>query len=1609
MFLPKDVISGTYTKPRVFLCEPDKTKICLLETSDLRGSFKFHSYSTLNFNVASVYNNIMTGQIKLNPYYNKIEAVRLVELEGFGFFEIQDPEIDGDGIKEIKSITAYSSEYTLSQKYLEKLYINKGTVDSVEVLYAEEHHSKTIIPVVFYNPNNPELSLLDLILEKIYGWKIGHVDASLRTMSRQFEIERESVYDFIMNEICKQFNCYVVFDTYNNTINFYTEALTNKFIGDGSTKSFTVIPAFAEIGSVSIDGYKTTSYTYNAATGVLTLNSTPTSGAMIEVTDGSLSSWETDVYVTFDNLAQQMNISYSADDIKTVLTVKGADDLDIREVNNGLPYIVDLSYFHTVDWMGQDLYDAYNKYVAKCASSQTTYKNNAQEVIKYSNKIWYETNRLSLQYATASVSSDTVGTYYVRGGDSSSGYYFTEVSLPSAYVAGTTYYSVNTTNLTEEKVSDLYKALQTYYSTGDVTGFSDSLINAFEFTKVSYPKGYTLSGVKSTLSSNSTSAAIKDQNVVDFLTQVWAELGLTPLKTLYLDPYKTIQTTNVSAGWAEKNNSNYGLYYPVVLIIKSLNTAIKARQATIDSLTNTMTTYSDRNIAIGKSLLLENNFTDEQMLRLNAFLREDEYTDDNFVATGNETTEELFKLKQELFECGHIELSKLCEPCLKFSMSLANIYALPEFAPIVNQFQLGNLIKVALRPDYVKNTRLMQVDLNFEDFSDFSCEFGDLMSIRSQSDLHADLLSQAVSAGKTVASSASYWNKGTDTANNIDVRVQQGLLSAATEIKSIDSTQNVVIDNYGIHLQEKDPNTGGISDKQGWIVNNKFLYSDDAFKTAKSVFGEYTIDGQTYWGLLAEAVIAGYIEGSTIVGGSLSIGSDKANATISSDGRLTCTGADIAGAITATSLTLGDNVSVSSKNIQGLSTVATSGSYNDLNNKPAIPTSVEQLGLDTSSIVYKGNIQQTVEIDSNGIEYVKTTVPSISGNITYSTYDADDYIVFGRSKGTDSTGNNYVCISKDGLLTARNALIYGTIYATDGEFVGDITANSLTLGNGVTVPYEKISDTPDLTVYIAKDGTVGSTPADGSTGFKVSKQGLLTASNAVIYGTVYSSAGNIAGWTIHPGLLRKETTVDNVDYQIYMQSADGVNTSNAFAVRKKASGSSDWDVQFAVNYAGKLTAKNANITGTITATDGSIAGYNIGSGGSYGNAIYKRVSGTNAQYEVGLKASNGETDLAFYVKESTDNWASSSNNFWIRNNGHLYAKNAEIEGKITASSGTISGNLNISGGLINTRGNHTVTLRGVQEDVTKGVFYITDNTSGSAEYPVRINGDGSARFTNVTITGSSSIASACIPNLSADKITAGTLDVDRIPNLSADKITSGTISTSRLSSSVITTSNFSSQEINANQITAGTISASRLSSSVLTTSNFSTTSLSTSSLTCSGGVKLGNWSITSSGSLYSVSGSVGVSFTPGSLSVSPNGYTSWTNVLKAGQNASDKRLKKNIFEFDSSFDRIFDSLKPVRFEYSTEFLDKGVHFGYLAQDVIKAFEDEGKNIEDYSFVYEAAVGDNPDAQYYQLNQTEFMALNTWQIQKLKKEVRDLQKEIQELKEMIVSASSKNIE
>lgn len=889
MRLPRDILTNTFTTPDVYLCETDKTIICKLDVSNMQASLKFNAYSELSFEVGRTYNDDFTGETKVNPFYDKIEALRLIYLDGFGYFEIQGPELTGDGIKESKSITAYSLEYTLSQKYLEDFYVNTGEVNSVEVINASSNSS--IVPVTLYNPvkGKEKLSLLHLILEKDYaGWKIGHVDPQLQTLSRQFEVDRESIYDFLMNEVCEKFNCYIVFDTDENKINVYAESPTAKFIGDGKTKTFYITNGgdpFDEIKTVSIDGYKTTKWSYSISNGVgtLVLDDIPVAGAMIEVV-GVDSTWESDVFVTFDNLSNEVKVNYDADSIKTVLTVTYGDDNDIREVNLGLPYITDLSYYCTPEWLGQDLYEKWIAYQEKCNNNQSDYTYNAQQMLYYAGQIDYEENRLSLGYAEINVDENSVGTYYVRGGTYPN-YYYTEVSLPSEYNVNTTYYSTKTTNLedgSEGNVALLYEALKKYFMYAeDWKSSMDALADKFKFMGDNVITDLSAKLAKTT--ANRISVTSIENTLAQFFATMWNELGRTPLKQMFYEPYKKVQITNMEAGWSKKDDAEYGNYYTVVLLLGSLEQALSERDKKIKQHESAYNTFVERNKTISDKLLIDSNFTKGELLRLNAFLREDELHLDDIITTDQDSVADTYKNQQDALEAGRIELSKLARPQLQFNMSMANIYALPEFEPIIDQFQLGSMIKVAIRPDYIQQARLLQVNINFEDFSDFSCEFGELTNVRTQSDIHADLLKNAISAGKSVAQNASYWTKGSDQANSIDLRLQEGLLDAATAIKSIDGLQEVSVDNYGIHLRKKIADGEGYEDKQGWIVNNQFLYSDDAFKTTKAVLGEYKIpkkynpntqemEYEKLWGLLAEAVVAGYVEGSSIIGGTIKIG-----------------------------------------------------------------------------------------------------------------------------------------------------------------------------------------------------------------------------------------------------------------------------------------------------------------------------------------------------------------------------------------------------------------------------------------------------------------------------------------------------------------------------------------------------------------------------------------------------------------------------------------------------------------------------------------------------------------------------------------------------------------
>lgn len=277
---------------------------------------------------------------------------------------------------------------------------------------------------------------------------------------------------------------------------------------------------------------------------------------------------------------------------------------------------------------------------------------------------------------------------------------------------------------------------------------------------------------------------------------------------------------------------------------------------------------------ISKQTDMETYLNNDQMMRISPLIREDVYEDSNFFFTQYESRKEEIKILKELIEDATKELKTLSQPSLEFSMTMANILALPEFAPIVSQFALGNFIRIELLPGIVKRSRLLECEIGLNDFSDFSATFGNLVTTKSEIDLHAELLSQAIAAGKAVASAKGTYQATVDTVNKLERSIANGLQDVAIRVGA-GTGQAISMDHTGMHFRKyKSGSTTEYEPEEMAIINNALVATNDSWKTSKAAFGKYTINGEERWGPLAEYLTADMIEGKYIKGGSIQIGDE---------------------------------------------------------------------------------------------------------------------------------------------------------------------------------------------------------------------------------------------------------------------------------------------------------------------------------------------------------------------------------------------------------------------------------------------------------------------------------------------------------------------------------------------------------------------------------------------------------------------------------------------------------------------------------------------------------------------------------------------------------------
>lgn len=125
-------------------------------------------------------------------------------------------------------------------------------------------------------------------------------------------------------------------------------------------------------------------------------------------------------------------------------------------------------------------------------------------------------------------------------------------------------------------------------------------------------------------------------------------------------------------------------------------------------------------------------------------------------------------------------------------------------------------------------------------------------------------------------------------------------------------------------------------------------------------------------------------------------------------------------------------------------------------------------------------------------------------------------------------------------------------------------------------------------------------------------------------------------------------------------------------------------------------------------------------------------------------------------------------------------------------------------------------------------------------------------------------------------------------------------------------------------------------------------------------------------------------------------YEITTNKIEAKeingqvQTPSDKQLKKDISSLNEKYNILFNNLQPVSFKYKD---GHRTHVGFIAQDVKEAMDKANISNEDFAAYCEDKKDSGVECS---LRYSEFIAINTMQIKKLKDEVKELKEQINKL-------------
>lgn len=466
-----------------------------------------------------------------------------------------------------------------------------------------------------------------------------------------------------------------------------------------------------------------------------------------------------------------------------------------------------------------------------------------------------------------------------------------------------------------------------------------------------------------------------------------------------------------------------------------------------------------------------------------------------------------------------------------------------------------------------------------------------------------------------------------------------------------------------------------------------------------------------------------------------------------------------------------------------------------------------------------------------------------------------------------------------------------------------ITGNQILAGS---ITADKIAtDAIKSRNYISSGGTQGSflNLSDGSfqsPNLSWDSNGNLIAKNANLSGEITATNGSIAGWTI----------ISNKMYTTGSGKYTGIGKyGSAYAFWAGATSNDNGNsAVFKVSHTGKLTATDADITGTITATNGKIGRYDITS--------------TYLMTNSGSNASGIGGNQAFWAGAEDSNSAP----FRVGYDGVLWAENAAIRGSIE------TGNLGDEGDTVSIINGH-IGIQGTSNNVE---IYSTGFKFGiDGDYYLMSVSEGVKCYRNLYAT---------------DFVADGWLYCSEVHSSGAVVIGAGSES---------------SYWAHGYKIARGT---------------------------SWGGVCVGD----------------------DRQQLRLYGSSIWASHSIS---TSDENLKENFTTLDQ-YENFYMNLNPIGFNYIGDYDGKKTHFGFGAHKTEDVLESEGYDADKFAVVtHRPLVQEDIEKRFgkdvevdieteYGVSYTEFIALNTHMIQKTRRELTKVKQEKADLEVRLQAIEAK---